>query len=135
MSKAAITLGLLALAAAGCGGEGGWDHPFPPLEELPWPTPQPRPPCTPFAPGFALPTLAAPTGRLRVENPVALHAAGVIATLDLVALDGTGEVDPLAAGDVTLDLGAGATVLGSSAGATGHAPSCRAVTTRPTPGS
>jgi hypothetical protein len=44
-----------------------------------------------------------------------------VATLDLVALDATGAVDPLAAGVVTLDLGASATVLGISAMASGHA--------------
>lgn len=110
MSKPPILLTIL-LAAAGCGTDDGGNDPLPPLDQLPWPSVEAVPTCTPFAESFALPALAAPTGRVRVDDPVALHPAGAVTTLELIALDAAGAPDAAAAGAVTLELGAGATVL------------------------
>lgn len=104
---------LVVLAvAAGCGGDGGsWNDELPPVDELPWPTPEALPPCTPVSSGFALPALAEPAGRLQVIDAVRVYPTGVVTTLDLVALDAGGGHDASVTGAIQLELGGGGDVL------------------------
>ncbi|MBZ0233530.1 MAG: CotH kinase family protein [Deltaproteobacteria bacterium] len=115
-SRLAWRFGLVLAAAtattAGCVGEGGsWTDELPAVDDLPWPTPEALPPCTPVSSDFALPALAAPGGRLQVVDPLRVYPTGVVTTIDLVALDAGGSHDATVSGDVQLDLGGGGDVL------------------------
>ncbi len=118
-----IPVVLLAALLSGClEVVPGWEHPLVPVEALPWPAPALPPMCTPFATTFGPPAVAAPTGVLRLESSGSLVATGVVSVLDLIALTAVdGTRDMTVNGAVTLDLGAGATVLGLTAMEAGRA--------------
>ena len=104
MSSRLLVLTLLSVLAAACSTTPRWPHPLTPLDALPWPTPAAGAVCeTPAAP--ALPSLPPQTGRLRVENAVRLLPAGVVTTLDIVAMTAAGAFDPDARGALVVDLG------------------------------